>query len=60
MVGLGIKADPPARRHHRVYVGIGAAIAAWAALVRVDTPPRPPTPVPAGHNLRIQFCVARC
>lgn len=33
MVGLGITADPPARRHRRVYVGIGAAIAAWAALV---------------------------
>ncbi|ETZ41732.1 hypothetical protein L838_4634 [Mycobacterium avium MAV_120709_2344] len=35
-----------------------AGVIGWQQ--RVDTPPRPPTPVPAGHNLRIQFCVARC
>lgn len=27
---------------------------------RVDTPARPPASGPAGHNILIQFCVARC
>lgn len=27
---------------------------------RVETPARPPASSPAGHNILIQFCVARC